>query len=540
MLSLRFPAHTLACLVLVAVTLLAPAAATADRAGGRPWGAGELPPARSVTGSPPAVYPPADPSRPLVTFPATENPNAMAVDPRAGHIFLLIPPPSDQVLHGTYPPPGPGTLATYDERSGALIRTTPVPSGSGKLLLDGARSRLYVIASTIQVVDTRTGALLRTIPFFSSAAAIDPASGHLLLATSAYAAGLPRSSGPDGALIAIDALAPPTPTVIFATRLSNNPLDALGVDPLHGRIYVADAGPVTQPGEQCVPGHCTSSVYTLDSATGRLLATTALHDPDEESTPYQEQATCLAVAPAADRVVVTETAGGRARGEVRVLDARTGALLSTSYADYSPCVLAIDQRTGLAYIAHGSNYIDYRASGGMEILDFLRGVFVDEITSPGRYPTAVLADPDAHLADVLWASLYQPPTGLPEGSLTVLNGRSGAEIRALPLTANPFAAALDLRRGGLIVLNRPALPGNTEGPLVGTSSLVRIPPPPWPRRRVPSRSTMSPPASSWIRAITAPSSSPPACQARRIAPPPAWWMCSIRPAASSCAPSRSG
>jgi len=34
MLSLRFPARTLACLVLVAVALLAPATATADRAGG--------------------------------------------------------------------------------------------------------------------------------------------------------------------------------------------------------------------------------------------------------------------------------------------------------------------------------------------------------------------------------------------------------------------------------------------------------------------------------------------------------------------------
>ena len=274
------------------------------------------------------------------------------------------------MLHGTYPASGPGTLAAYDERSGALVRTIATPSGTGKLLLDSPRNRLYVITSTIQVVDTRTGALLRTIPIPSSAAAIDPASGHLLLATSADAAGLPLAAGPDSALIAIDAMAPHGSAVIFRTRLGTN-LDALGVDPLHGRVYVADAGPYLQSGEQCVPGRCTSAIYTLDSASGRLLTTIALHNP--EGAAYPEHATCLAVAPEADRVVVTETAGNRSTGEARVLDARTGALLSTSGAGYDPCVLTLDRRSGRAFIAHGALYDTVPPSSGVEVLDALHG-----------------------------------------------------------------------------------------------------------------------------------------------------------------------
>ena len=473
MLSLRFPARTLACLVLVAVALLAPATATADRAGGSSRAAPQgLPLARLLAGLPPAVPPPADPSRPLLTFPTTENPNAVAVDPRTDHIFLLIPPPGDQVLHGTYPAPGPGTLATYDERSGALVRTIPTASGTGKLLLDGPRNRLYVITGTIQVVDTRTGALLRTIPFFSSATAIDPASGHLLLATTADVAGLPLAAGPDDAVIAVDPLAPRGPAVIFRTRLGTN-LDAIGVDPLHGRVYVADAGPYLQPGEQCVPGHCTSAIYTLDSAGGRLLTTIALHNPAGAA--YPEHATCLAVAPEAGRVVVTETAGDRSTGEARVLDARTGALISTSGADYDPCVLAMDRRSGLPFIAHAALYDTVPPSSGVEILDALHGTYVTGLQSPGRYPVAAVADPYSRAVYVLWASYSQPPAELPPGVLTVLDGGTGAEVREVPLAANPLAAAPDPRRGGLIALNRPALPGNNQEPVVGTSSLTTIP-----------------------------------------------------------------
>ena len=141
-------------------------------------------------------------------------------------------------------------------------RTTPVASGTGALLLDGPRNRLYAITSTIQVVDTRTGALLRTITIPSSAAAIDPASGRLLLATTADAAGFLFAASLAEAVVAVDPMAPRGPTVIFRTRLGTN-IDALGVDPLHGRVYVADTGPSMQPGEQCAPDRCISSVYTL-------------------------------------------------------------------------------------------------------------------------------------------------------------------------------------------------------------------------------------------------------------------------------------
>ena len=460
-------ARTLASFVLAAATLLAPVAATADRA------RGASPPAPLPAGPPPAVYPPADPSRPLATFPAAVDPGAMAVDPRTRHIFLLIPPPGTAAPNGSSQvPPGPGSLATYDVRGGAPVRTIPVPSGVGTLLLDGPRGRLYVIADTIQVVDARTGALLRAIPIPARAAAIDPASGRLLLATTADAAGLPPGAGMDGAVVALDPLAPAGPAVIFRTRLGAN-LDAIGVDPPRRRVYVADAGSVTEPGGRCAPGRCTSAVYALDSATGRLLAATALHDPDEETAYLPERAICLAVAPAADRVVVTETAGNRSDGEVRVLDARTGALLSTAAANVDPCVLATDQRGGRAYIAHGNYYLSDQPSGGVEILDTLRGVFVDELRSTGRYPIAVLADPNARAMDVLWASSYRPPPGLPEGMLMVLDARTGAEVREVPLAANPLAAGTDPERGGLIVLNRPARDGYYKARAGEASSLTR-------------------------------------------------------------------
>jgi len=102
-------------------------------------------------------------------------------------------------------------------------------------------------------------------------------------------------------------------------------------------------------------------------------------------------------------------------------------------------------------------------------------VFVNELRSTGRYPIAVVADPGAHAADVLWASSYRPPPGLPEGVLMVLDARTGAEVREVPLAANPLAAGTDPGRGGLIVLNRPARDGYYKARAGEASSLTRLP-----------------------------------------------------------------
>jgi YVTN family beta-propeller protein len=115
---------------------------------------------------------------------------------------------------------------------------------------------------------------------------------------------------------------------------------AVAVDERLGRVFVAAGG--------------ADSVSVLDSRTGRLVRTVRVG----------RGPVALAVDVRTNRVFVScrGVSGGTpswfrrrlvvpAMGQVRVLDARTGALLSTAAVGAGPVAVAVDERTGRAIVA---------------------------------------------------------------------------------------------------------------------------------------------------------------------------------------------
>jgi len=93
--------------------------------------------------------------------PVGNSPVALAVDERAGHVFV-----ANQV---------DGTVSVLDARSGRVIRTVPVGTAPVAVAVDARTGRAFVVnsnvfptgtisgPSSVSVLDTHTGALVRTV-----------------------------------------------------------------------------------------------------------------------------------------------------------------------------------------------------------------------------------------------------------------------------------------------------------------------------------------------------------------------------------------
>ena len=103
---------------------------------------------------------------------------------------------------------------------------------------------------------------------------------------------------------------------------------------------------------------------------------------------------------------------------VSVLDARSGALLHTVHVGQSPTAVAVDERTGRVFV-------------------------VNSHTDPYRIPTE-------------------------RGSVSMLDARSGAALRTIPVGWDPTVAAVDERKGRIFVVNRNI---DSRGRLIGNGSV---------------------------------------------------------------------
>ena len=130
-------------------------------------------------------------------------------------------------------------------------------------------------------------------------------------------------------------------------------------------------------------------------------------------------------------------------GLVGVLDTRTGRLLRTVLAGLHPSPLMVDEQTGRAFVP---------TNVGVSVLDTRSGAVLRTVAvGQGRLAGLPLLDARSGRVFVVIRSLAQAP--LP-GSIIVLDARNGAVVRRVALGGSPGLVAVDERAGRVIVLTR--------------------------------------------------------------------------------------
>jgi DNA-binding beta-propeller fold protein YncE len=352
-------------------------------------------------------------------------PDAVLLDPHAGRAYIARAED--------------GTLSLLDLARGRVVRTVPIAApgtlAALALALDPATNHLFVATDLarpglVQMLDGRTGVRLASFPLgqAASALAVDARHRHVLVADDSA-----------GTLGLLDAR---TGALLHAIPLGLLPL-ALAVDERTGHTFVA--GPVS-PGMAALSvgfaGVIADVVGMLDTRTGALLHVTAVGSGPS----------ALAVDPMTGRVFVA----CEGDATVRVLDARSGAPLRTVTLPAAPSALAVDERRGRVYVISA-------AAGLLSLLDARTGALL-ATRRVDPFASAAYARPDALAVDEARDRVYlstdgplgpgpRGPTLRGNGTLYVVDARTGAVLRRIAVGVAPQAVAVDARSGRVVVLN---------------------------------------------------------------------------------------
>jgi len=203
----------------------------------------------------------------------------------------------------------------------------------------------------------------------------------------------------------------------------------MALDERSGRVFVVSA-----------PDQGGARLSVLDARTGALLRSSAL-DPNPVA---------LAVARSAGRVFVV-SAGAGARGVVRVFDARTGAALHALSVAADPAGATVNDAGGRVFVTSGAGGLAYAVS----TIDARSGRVLRAIVVGPRPPgdsTAAIAPAGLVAVDKRRGHVFVV-AGLPGGTggVAMLDARTGAHERSVPLGVNPHGIAVDERRGRVFV-----------------------------------------------------------------------------------------
>jgi YVTN family beta-propeller protein len=340
-------------------------------------------------------------------------------------------------------------LRSRDTTPNVALYTTTLNGTPAALAVDGRTGRVFVTVARGPgaggaVLDEATGAMLDGQAIPASALAVDERAGTVI------------ASGPAGVTMLDAANGRYLRTIPTGVTPS-----AVAVDTRTDRAFVVDEG--------------SNAVFMLDTRSGavvgarRMLMTPAL----------------VAVDATTDQAFVTTDSPF-----VDVLDTHSGALVRTAVLRASGGPLLVDG---------GSGHIFVLAPGGASVtmLDRRSGLVLRTIPV-GQFPVAIALDPRrgrVYVASRDSASSFNPTN---TGSLSVIDARSGAVLRTIPVGVDPMAVAVDPESGRVFVATRG---GASEMPdawrWVPGWLRDRLPflPPPGPHLRV------SPPA---VTALTAP------------------------------------
>lgn len=240
----------------------------------------------------------------------------LAVDGRQGHLFVSTTLRNE--------------VAMYDAQTGTFLRRMAVGDGPGALAVEERSGHAFVVntgSGTVSMLDTRTGRVVRTTAVGQAPIRVvcDARTGHVFVA---------NVIGKSVAMLDVR-----TGRLLGMTALGGVPKD-MAVDARNGHVFV-----ITQSADVTGPG----SVSMLSATSGQLLRTI----------PVGPFPVALAVDEWRDMVVVVT--GGRlahdgtplSRGQVHILDARTGSPLQTHAVGIVSNALAIDEQAGQMFVVNG-------------------------------------------------------------------------------------------------------------------------------------------------------------------------------------------
>lgn len=389
--------------------------------------------------------------------------NSMVADEATGHVFILT-------RHFASTPATRDNVRMLDERSGLILHATPIAFQGGfpdRLTLDAPAHRVLLLSSlpfgpssgiTVSIFDTVSGRLLRTVrvyprpgdattcPCFSQPLVVDRDSGAAFVIDSGHGL-LSRLDAISGRVLWTADLAPTTSGPTGALTLG-----AVDMDARTRRVFVVDSR--------------AGVVRTLDATTGRLLRTT----------PVGAGPTIMAIARRGGRVFVFNG------GAVSVLDATSGRLLHTIPTTLTSTFAALvaDEPSGRVFLA------DER-TGAISMLDATSGRILRTVAvAPNIADGGIAVDRGSGRIVVVSGGALDHSgnfTGL--GSASVLDGRSGAVVKTVPVGVNPDQVFIDETMGRAAVVN-------AGGPATLSDSwdwlpswlrrLIPFVPPPPPRR----------------------------------------------------------
>jgi len=270
---------------------------------------------------------------------AGHNARAVAVDTRAGHVFV-----ANAADH---------TVSMLDAAGLALVRTVDVPYAPTAIAVDARAARAVVVGYSdrfhdpdertmgwASLLDTGAGTLLRTVGLGAGAGAVvvDAPAGRAVVANEA-----------DGTLSLLDTR---SGRVVRTVPVSQGPM-TLAVDARRGRVVVMNGWD--------------GVLRVVDARTGTLLRTAYLGSPPSVMAAPPR---AVAVDERSGRVFVT--AWGRTDavglplgdGWVQALDASTGAAPVTIPVGVAPVAISVEERSGRAIVVNGGGVID--ADGGWQ------------------------------------------------------------------------------------------------------------------------------------------------------------------------------
>jgi len=282
---------------------------------------------------------------------------------------------------------------------------------------------LPVLALATTIIRGQASPVVRTIEMDQTVddVAMDTSSGRVFIDT---------SHGNDTAMRVLDTR---TGMLVRTIHAPDGPAE-LGVSARTGHLFAAHATTYT------------ASVRMLDLRSGALLHTVPI-DPNPIAVLVQEQVGRVYVASAGAGI-------GDAHGcsvpnsSVSILDTRSGLLLRRIHLTTGVNAIAVDERAGRAVVTSDNHC--FMGPFSIGVLDVTSGRLPRTIPIPLR-PTRVVMDEATGRAFVLTATPnpFGPTPNI--GRVFVLNVRTGALIRSIPLGSPPTDIAVDERTGRVFV-----------------------------------------------------------------------------------------
>ena len=288
---------------------------------------------------------------------------AVGVDERTGRAFVTA-----QSTDTSGFPRGPGLVTVLDSTSGRVLRTVAIEQNPYQVVVDERDDHVFALSASshapydghLTMLDARTGVPLRTTRVGPSPTILstDETPGRLLTMNARDSAGL-------GSVSVVDAR---SGALVRTISLSDTP-QAVALDTMmtpsgqQDHLFIAAED---NSNRTCTTGPSRVLITDLsrhaDASKRRMLRTVAVgKDPRAIAIDKRHGRVFVVTAGDADPVrgcIPTE------HGAVSVLDARTGRVLRIIPIGVAPTAIAVDERTGRAFVLNAGGAMSIRAADG--------------------------------------------------------------------------------------------------------------------------------------------------------------------------------